>query len=346
MMMNGAATSPSVLVTGGNGYLGRWCVRQLLQAGYSVRTTVRDNSRIPELRSHFGGQDRLPIFTADLRGDEGWKKAVSGCDYVLHVASPFPAGQPKDPDELIGTARDGTLRVLEAAFEARARRVVVTSSSAAVRNIGTPGPGRPLAEDDWADPDNPKLSPYARSKTLAERAAWEYAGRIGATDRLTVINPGAIIGPLLGDHRSYSIQTVERLLTGSAPAIPRLGYAFVDVRDAADLHIRAMSSPQAAGQRFLGTGPFTWMADIAAVLRQEFGPRAPKVPKRIAPNTLIRLIARFDQSLKPVIAELGQESQYSTEKARRLLGWSPRPTRESILDCATSILAGNHDDRR
>jgi dihydroflavonol-4-reductase len=336
--MNPVAAPTTVLVTGGSGYLGRWCIRQLLEAGYLVRTTVRDASRIPDLRSHLGGPDRLPVVTADLRADDGWKRAVTGCDYVLHVASPFPPAQPKDPEELIVPARDGTLRVLKAALDAGVRRVVVTSSSAAVRNLGTPGAGRPLTETDWADPGNPKLSPYALSKTLAEHAAWDYAEQAGAADKLAVINPGAIIGPLLGDHRSYSIQTVERLLTGSAPAIPRLGYAFVDVRDAADLHIRAMTSPRAAGQRFLGTGSFTWMADIVEILREELGSRAAKVPRRIAPDGLIRLFARFDQSLKPVIGELGQESHYSAAKARQLLGWTPRPVRESILDCATSIL--------
>jgi dihydroflavonol-4-reductase len=336
--MNPAAAPTTVLVTGGTGYLGRWCIRQLLETGYLVRTTVRDASGIPDLRSHLGGPDRLPVVTADLRTDAGWKRAVTGCDYVLHVASPFPPAQPKDPEELIVPARDGTLRVLKAALDAGVSRVVVTSSSAAVRNLGTPGAGRPLTETDWADPGNPKLSPYALSKTLAEHAAWDYAKQAGVTGKLTVINPGAIIGPLLGDHRSYSIQTVERLLTGSAPAIPRLGYAFVDVRDAADLHIRAMTSPRAAGQRFLGTGPFTWMSDIAEILREELGSKAAKVPRRIAPDRLIRLFARFDQSLKPVIGELGKESHYSTAKARQLLGWTPRPVRESILDCATSIL--------
>jgi dihydroflavonol-4-reductase len=330
----------TVLVTGGSGFLGRWCVRQLLESGHSVRTTVRDLAKAPELRSALASSDRLSIVAANLRADEGWKRAVSDCDYVLHVASPFPAAQPEDPDELLVPARDGTLRVLEAAFEAGVQRAVVTSSSAAVRNPAAPAPPRPLTEADWADPDNPKLSAYARSKTLAERAAWEYAEQNEVTDQLTVINPGAIIGPLLGGHRSYSIQMVERLLGGGAPLIPRLGYAVVDVRDVADLHIRAMTNPAAAGQRFLGTGPFTWMADIAAVLRQDLGPAASKVPKRTASDALVRLAARFDPGLRPVVGELGRESRYSTEKARLLLGWEPRPTRDSILDCARSLLDG------
>lgn len=331
----------TVLVTGGTGFLARWCIRELLGSGYTVHTTVRDMSAEPGLRSAVPAAedgDRLRVFPADLLADDGWKEAAAGCDYVLHTASPFPAVQPKDPDDLIVPARDGTLRVLRAAFDAGARRAVVTSSSAAVRNPGAPAPARTLTEDDWAEPGNPRLSPYAKSKTIAERSAWDWAEREGATDRLTVLNPGAIIGPLLGDHRSFSLQTVERLLNGAMPAMPRLGFAVVDVRDVARLHIRAMSAPEAAGQRFLGTGTFLWMADIAGILREELGARAAKVPTRRAPDLLIRFVSLFDPSVRSVIGELGQRSDYSTEKARTLLGWTQRPARESVLDCAASVL--------
>lgn len=337
-----ADVSAPVLVTGGTGYLARWCIRELLERGFTVHTTVRDLSREAGLRSLFpvaDGTGRLRVFAADLLRDAGWKEAVDGCGHVLHVASPFPSDEPKNPDDLIVPARDGTLRVLRAAFAAGARRVVVTSSSAAVRNSGVPGPARPLTEDDWADPGNPKLGAYATSKTIAERSAWDYAGSAGEMDRLTVVNPGTILGPLLGANRSYSLQAVERLLDGDLPALPRLGFAFVDVRDVTDLHIRAMTEPVAAGQRFLGTGGFLWLADIAAILRAELGPQASKVPTRQAPNALVRLIAVFDPSIRPVLSDLGQREDYSSEKARTLLGWTPRPTRESILDCARSILA-------
>lgn len=335
--MTATPATTTVLVTGGSGYLGRWCVRQLLDAGYAVRTTVRQRSKSAHLRSLVGDAGRLSVYEADLRRDEGWNDAVAGCDFVLHVASPFPSTQPKNPDELILPARDGTLRVLQAAFDAGVHRVVVTSSSAAVRTIGHDY-GRPLTENDWADPANPQLSPYAKSKLLAERAAWDYAESAGQTHRLAVVNPGAIIGPLIGEHRSYSLDTIERLLTGRAPAIPRLGFALVDVRDVAELHRRAMIAPQAAGQRFLGTGPFLWMADIAAELRDQFGADAAKVPKRAAPDYLIRLVARFDANLRPVVGELGMRTDYSTQKARSMLGWAPRPLRESIRDCAHSML--------
>jgi dihydroflavonol-4-reductase len=321
-----ADVSAPVLVTGGTGYLARWCIRQLLDRGYTVHATVRDLSREAGLRSLFpAANGSLRIFAADLLRDDGWKEAADGCGHVLHVASPLPPNEPKNADELIVPARDGTLRVLQAAFAAGARRVVVTSSSSAVRNSGVPGPGRPLTEDDWADLANPKLSAYAKNT--------------GTTDRLAVVAPGAIIGPLLGADRSYSLQTVERLLDGDMPALPRLGFALIDVRDEADLHIRAMTAPEAAGQRFLGTGEFLWLSDVAAILRGELGSQASKVPTRRAPNALVRLIALFDQGIRPVLPDLGQRFDYSTQKARTLLGWTPRPTRDAILDCARGILA-------
>jgi dihydroflavonol-4-reductase len=337
-------SAEKVLVTGGTGYLASWCIRMLLERGYTVHATVRDPSGEPGLRSATGATERLRVFPADLLSDDGWPEAADTCDYVLHVASPFPSAQPKDPDELIVPARDGTLRVLRSAYQAGVGRVVVTSSSAAVRNPGVPGPGRPLTEEDWASPDNRKLTPYARSKLIAERAAWDYARATDNTQRLSVVNPGAIIGPLLGAHRSYSLQTIERLLAGAMPAIPRLGFAFSDVRDVADLHIRAMTAPEAAGQRFLGTGSFLWLAEVADILRAELGAQAAKVPVRHAPNILVRLMARLDPSVRSVVAELGQRSDYSTEKAQTLLGWAPRPARESVLDCARSMLV--HDAGR
>ncbi|HTW04673.1 MAG TPA: aldehyde reductase [Streptosporangiaceae bacterium] len=346
--VNAEPAGSTVLVTGGSGYLARWCIRGLLDRGCTVHATVRNLSTEAGLRSLFpaaeGGQ-RLRVFAADLLSDDGWKEAADGCDYVLHTASPFPPGAPKNPDDLIIPARDGTLRVLRAVLGSGARRVVVTSSTAAVRSVDAPSQ-RPLTEDDWADPGDRKMGPYARSKTIAERSAWDYAGSVDATDRLTVVNPSAIIGPLLGRRRSYSLQTVERVLDGGMPALPRLGFALVDVRDVADLHIRAMSAPAAAGQRLLGAGSFLWLADIAAILREELGAQASKVPTRRAPNALVRVIATFDPSVRPVLNELGRRNDFSTEKARTLLGWTPRPARDSVLDCARSILEQRQASRR
>jgi dihydroflavonol-4-reductase len=331
----------TVLVTGGSGFLGGWCLVELLRRGHRVRTTVRSLSREPEVRAMVAAEvdpgDRLSFFEADLRGDAGWAEAVGGCERVLHVASPFPPAQPKDPDELIVPAREGTLRVLRAALEAGVRRVVVTSSVAAVRNSGKPPPPRPLTEEDWTDPDNPHLSPYARSKTIAEQAAWEHVREAGAVDRLTVVNPSAIVGPVLSDDRSYSLQVIERMLSGM-PGVPRLGFSFIDVRDVADLQVTAMTAPEAAGERFLAVGPFLWMSEVAEILRERLGAAAAKVPRRSVPNLLVRIMARFDPELRTIVGDLGREQAYSAEKARTRLGWSPRPIADSIVDCAQSLI--------
>jgi nucleoside-diphosphate-sugar epimerase len=334
----------TVLVTGGSGFLGGWCLVELLQRGYRARTTVRDLAREGEVRANVGSQvevgDRLTVLAADLTQDQGWAEAVEGCDYVLHVASPFPPAQPKDPDELIVPAREGTLRVLRASVAAAVKRVVVTSSVAAVRNADpdVSSSGRELTEADWTDPDNLKLTPYTRSKTIAERAAWDYMRAQGAEETLVTVQPGAIIGPVLGDDRSYSLQAVERMLTGSMPGLPRLGFSFIDVRDVAALEVEAMTAPDAAGQRLIAAGPFLWLSDVAAILREQLGADARKVPRRGVPDVAVRLLALFDPGIRSVVGELGQKTTYSLENAKRRVGWAPRPIEETIVDCARSLL--------
>jgi nucleoside-diphosphate-sugar epimerase len=340
-MMDGEQT---VLVTGGSGFLGGWCLAELLQRGYRARTTVRDLAREAEVRANVGSQvevgDRLTVLKADLNADQGWAEAIDGCDYVLHVASPFPPAQPKDPDELIVPARDGTLRVLRASLGAGVKRVVVTSSVAAVRNAGpeSNSQGRELTEADWTDPDNPQLTPYTRSKTIAERAAWDYMRAQGAEDRLATVQPGAIIGPVLGDDRSYSLQAVERMLTGRMPGLPRLGFSFIDVRDVASLEVGAMTAADAGGQRLIAAASFLWLSEVAAILREQLGPDARKVPRRRVPDVLVRMLALFDPEVRSVIGELGQKTTYSVENARRRVGWTPRPIEATIVDCARSLL--------
>ena len=328
-----------MLVTGGSGFLGSWCVVELLRQGYQVRTTVRDLAREAEVRAAVGSQvsagERLEVCAADLREDSGWPEAVEGCWYVLHVASPFPPVQPKDPDELIVPAREGTLRVLRAALAAGVERVVVTSSVAAI--AGGSKPGHLLTEEDWTDPDRPCLSPYVRSKTIAERAAWDFMREQGAAERLAVVNPGAILGPVLSDDHSYSLQVIERLLKGM-PGIPRIGFSFVDVRDVADLHLRAMTAPEASGERFIAAGPFLWAAEVAAILRERLGPAAAKVPKRSLPDWLVRLAGRFDSGIRSVVGQLGLRYEYSSEKAETRLGWQPRPPEEMIVETAESMV--------
>lgn len=334
------AQTEAVLVTGGSGFLGGWCVVELLRRGYRVRTTVRDLSREPKVRATLASEvdagDRLSVLAADLRRDDGWEEAVDGCHYVLHVASPFPPVQPKDPDELIAPAREGTLRVLRAGLDAGVGRVVVTSSVAAIRNGGE-APSAPLTEKDWTDPANRNLTPYARSKTIAERSAWELVRERGEAEKLAVINPGAILGPVLSDDRSYSLELIERLLKGM-PGVPRIGFSFVDVRDVADLHVAAMTAPEAGGERFIAAGPFLWTSEVAEVLRDRLGEEAAKVPRRTVPNLVVRGMAIFDPSIRSVVGDLGKKVELSNEKASARLGWSPRPIEETIVDCAQSLI--------
>ena len=330
----------TVLVTGGSGYLGGWCVVELLRRGFRVRTTVRNPAREPEVRAAVGTQvdphHDLSVHAADLISDEHWPQAIEGCDYVLHVASPLPESQPKDPDELIVPAREGTLRVLRAALDSGIQRLVLTSSVAAIRG-GNEGLGRTLDEAVWTDLDAPGLTPYVQSKTIAERAAWDIAAERGMRERVAAVNPGVIIGPLLSDDRSTSLQTIERLLNGM-PAMPRLGFSFVDTRDVVDLQIRAMTAEAAGGERFIAVTQFLWMAEVAGILRQRLGPAASKVPTRVAPDLLVRAMALFDGGIRSFRSSLGKRTDYDTAKARERLGWSPRPIEDTIAQAAESLV--------
>ncbi len=339
-----------MLVTGGTGFLGGWCLAELLRRGYTVRTTVRDLRRGEDVRASLAAAgvepgEQLSILAADLVADDGWEEAVAGCDYVLHVASPFPPAQPKDPDELIVPARDGALRVIAASLDGGVRRVVMTSSVAAVRHGRAPSAAEPYDEADWTDPEDLRRTPYVRSKTIAERAAWDHVRSRGAEDRLAVVNPGAIIGPVLSADRSFSLQLIERLLNGM-PAVPRLGFALVDVRDVADLHIRAVTDQAAGGERFLAVDRFLWMKDVARILRERLGGDAAKVPTRVAPDLMIRAMGLFDPSVRSIVSDLGESIAYTSEKAKAKLGWEPRPIEDSIADTAQSLLTRNLAGKR
>jgi dihydroflavonol-4-reductase len=329
----------TVLVTGGSGFLAGWCMVELLGQGYEVRTTVRDLGREQEVRDAVsaGGQDggKLSVLSADLTNDAGWEAAVAGCDYVLHVASPFPPVQPKDPDELIVPAREGTRRVLGAALAAGVKRTVVTSSVAAIAG-GAKTPG-PLTEEDWTDLEFDGLSPYVRSKTIAERAAWELVREQGAEQRLATVNPGAILGPLLSRDASYSLEAIERLLKG-IPGTPKVGFSFVDARDVAALQIKAMSAPEAGGQRLIAVADFLWMAEVAAILRRELGDDAAKVPTRGVPNFVVRAMALFDPGIRSITNQLGKKLAYSSAKAETTLGWAPRPLEQTIAETGRSMV--------
>jgi nucleoside-diphosphate-sugar epimerase len=332
----------TTLVTGGSGFIGSHCILQLLAAGQRVRATVRNLEREGEVRAMLsaGGTEpgeRLSFIAADLESDSGWAEAVSGCEYVLHVASPFPAGIPKREEELIVPARDGALRVLRAARDAGVRRVVLTSSFAAVGYGHKPQPA-PFDETSWTDLKG-EVAPYVKSKTLAEHAAWEFIAKEGGALELSVVNPVAVFGPVLGSDLSTSILLIKRLLDGSVPGCPRLYFGVVDVRDVADLHLRVMAHPAAKGERFLAVaGNCMSILDMARVLRLRLGAAAKRVPTRQLPNWLIRLVALRDPMARQTLPELGKVKNASNEKARRVVGWVPRSNEESIVATAESLV--------
>jgi nucleoside-diphosphate-sugar epimerase len=333
----------TVLVTGGSGFIGSHCLLQLLAAGHQVRTTVRTLGREADVRAMLkaGGAepgDRLNFVEADLEKDAGWPAAVAGCDYVLHVASPFPPSLPQHEDELIVPAREGTLRVLRAARDAGVKRVVLTSSFAAI-GYGQQPQQAPFNEANWTNPNAADVQPYVKSKTLAERAAWDFIAHEGRDLQLSVVNPVGVFGPVLGPDYSTSILLVQRLMDGALPGVPKIYFGVVDVRDVADLHIRAMTDPAAKGERFLAVaGDFMSMLAIAKVLKNGLGAAARKVPIRQLPNWLVRLASLRDPAVKQILPELGKMKNGTNEKAKRVLGWTPRSNEEAIIATSESLL--------
>ena len=337
--MSGGET---VLVTGGSGYIGGWCVASLLQRGYVVRATVRDLAKEGAARAAIANiadpGNRLSFHAANLTADAGWDEAAAGCDYVLHVASPLGVADPKDPNDLIVPAREGAKRAIGAAIRAGVKRVVMTSSVAAA-NKGVGGSDWLSDETVWTDPQTPKLSAYALSKTLAERAAWEFVAREGGGLELSVINPTGVFGPVLGPDFSGSIEIIKALLDGRMPAVPRIYFGLVDVRDVADLHLRAMTAPAASGERFIAVAGETMsILEIAKVLRRELGSAARRVPRFQAPDWVVRLAARRNPMLRYALPMLGKVRRATSAKARQVLGWTPRSNDEMILATAESLI--------
>jgi len=327
-----------VLVTGGSGFLGTHCILQLLEAGYQVRTTVRSPQREADVHAMVQAGDGLSFVVADLENDAGWAEAVAGCQYVLHVASPFPSTVPDNEDELIVPAREGALRVLRAARDARVQRVVLTSSFAAI-GYGQQPRDTPFDETSWTDLNGEDVLPYVKSKTLAERAAWDFIAKEGGGLELSVVNPVGIFGPVLGPDYSTSILLVQRMMDGALPGCPRLYFGAVDVRDVAELHLRAMIDPAAKGERFLAVaGDFMSMLDIAKVLKKQLGAAAKRVPTRELPDWMVRLASMTDPAVKQILPELGKRKNATNEKARRVLGWAPRPREEAVAATAESLV--------
>lgn len=327
----------TVLVTGGSGYIAGFLIKLLHERGWTINTTVRDLAREPGVRATLGIADaeRLRFFAVDLTDDAGWADAVAGCTHVAHVASPLPTGKVTDA-MLVPPARDGALRALRFAKEAGVTRFVQTSSVAAIAY----GHDKPLfTAADWTDPNAPGVQPYIKSKTIAERAARDWVREHGEGMEFVTVNPALVLGPVLSSDFSASVEVVTRLLDGSMPGYPQIGFAVVDVRDLADLHLRALETPGINGERFIAAGPFMMMGEVAQVLRDRLGARARKVPRRALPNLLLRAIALFDGTIKQVVSELGRRRVVDVEHTATVLGWRTRSAKETIVDTAESLLA-------
>jgi dihydroflavonol-4-reductase len=337
--------STTVLVTGGSGWIGSWCIIELLRRGYTVRTTVRSLAKESSARALIASVvdpgDALSFVEADLTRDDGWDTAVTGCDYVLHVASPIGADLPKEPNVMIVPARDGALRVLRAATRAGVQRVVMTSSAVACSLPAGSEHSLDTVSDEtaWTDIAAGNLDPYRLSKVVAEKAAWDFIAHQSGSTTLTTILPSAVFGPVLTAENLGSVQVVQRLMNGSLPGYPRVGFCVVDVRDVVELHIRAMTAPEAAGQRFIAAGDWMWMKEMSTTLRTALGTRAKKVPTRPLPDVVVRLVAIFDRPLRFVTPGLGRKHAVTSAKAQAVLGWKPRPTATTLVDCAESLIA-------
>jgi dihydroflavonol-4-reductase len=331
----------TVLVTGGTGFLAGHCITRLAADGYRVRFTVRSVDAAERVRRSLAAAgtptEAMTFAVADLTADANWAEAVKGCDYVLGVASPFPRGATRDPDRLIAAARDGALRVLGAARDAGVRRVVLTSSFAAIGYGHPKSATRVYTEKDWTYAESLGVAPYVRSKTLAERAAWAFAEQNGP--ELAVVNPVGIFGPVRGPGLSGSVGIIKAMLDGDLPRTPRLWTSVVDVRDVADLHARAMTNPKAAGERFLAAaGDAISFRHIAQTLRDRLGEAASRVPDRDMSSAYVRALAPFAPPLRQFRRNLDVIRHTDAAKAREILAWSPRSPEDAIVATARSLL--------
>jgi len=333
----------TVLVTGASGFIAIHCIIQLLEQGYQVRGTLRSMNRESELRNTLAkfvqAHDQLTFFQADLLEDAGWVDAVRGCDYVLHIASPFPFEAPKDENDLIRPAKEGTLRVLRAAAENGVKRVVLTSSVAAI-SAGHPREKTHFDEKDFSLLDSPTIEPYPKSKTLAERAAWEFMKNLpqGHPLELTVINPGYVLGPLPDAHQRTSGELIQQLMGGKLPGLARIQFTGVDVRDVAAAHLAAMTIPEAVGRRFPCVAEQFWISEAAMILNKNFSARGYKISTTIMPSWLVRIVAIFLKQIRPTLPSLDRESYIDATITRKILNWKPRRLEETFVEMAESMI--------
>ena len=341
--MDPMRTAKPVLVTGASGFIAIHCIIQLLEQGYYVRGTLRSMNRSHELRNTLAkfiqANDRLEFIQADLLEEAGWADAVRGCDYVLHVASPFPLAQPKDENDLIRPAKEGTLRVLRAAAENGVKRVVLTSSNAAV-SAGHPRSKTHFDENDWALPDSPTIDPYSKSKTVAERAAWEFMESLpkGHPLELVVINPGMVLGPLPDAHRRTSGELAYQLLSGKLPGLAHVQFSCVDVRDVASAHLTGMTTPGAAGQRFICISQQFWLKEAASILNQHYESRGYKIRMTVLPSWTVYIVALFLKPARLTLRSLDRELFIDTSRIRKILNWKPRSLEEMLVAMAESMI--------
>lgn len=328
-----------VLVTGGSGYIALHCVLELLKKGYHVRASVRQEDKKEFIRSslspHVELDDNLEFCLLDLMDEKGWDQAVKDCQYVLHTASPFPSSQPKHEDDLILPAKKGTLFLLKAAHEAKIKRVVLTSSVAAIA-YGHSNRA-PLTESNWSQLDYKAITPYTKSKTIAEKSAWAYIRQLGphATLKLSVINPGFVIGPVIGNREGTSVRLLNRMIKGKMSLVPNIGFGLIDVRDVALLHVKAMTCEDAKNERFLCAHEQSrGLIELARILKEH---GYEKVSTTCAPNWLIRLLALFNKELSTIVPLLGVTKTFDNSKAKRILQWQPIPFEQSVLDMAKSL---------
>lgn len=334
----------TVLVTGATGFIAKHIVLQLLNSGHSVRGTLRSPARADEVRAavspHLTGKaalERLSFVTLDLEQGAGWAEAARGCTAMMHTASPFPIAQPKDPQVLIRPAVEGTLRALRAAKAAGVGRAILTSSTVAVLNTPLPGGRETYDERDWSDVNAPTATPYVRSKTLAERAAWDFVAGEGEGIALTVINPAFVLGPPLDDNFGSSVSVVRRMLRGKDPMVPKLGFSCIDVRDIAALHLAAMDQPATAGQRIIGSGGGMWFDEMARALKTAYPKR--RIATMVAPKIALRLLALFDGEIRSILPAVGKMERVDNARAVAVLGRPLRRPEEALLASAEYLVS-------